>query len=87
MEITLKYSSDGPNGDYEITKAKTAINAEVYKDAFEEVWDRCFRPNNKHGYPGGNEHILNKESSYEVIEALIKIYQQINTDMQNSLSD
>ncbi len=87
MKVTLEFSDEGDFGAEEMRNARLAMNAQLYKDAFEEVWDKCFRPNNKHGYPGSETDLLNKDSSYEVVEKLIEIYQEINNDLQIAMSE
>ena len=86
MKVILEFSDEGEYGMEEMRMAKVAMNAEVYKNAFEDIWDKCFRPNNKHGYPD-NDSILNKESSYDVIEALIEKFQEVNNQMLDSLAE
>jgi len=42
-----------------------------------EIWERCFRPNRKQSY---NNKLLNKDSSFEIIEAIAEIYQEVIND-------
>ena len=86
MKVILEFSDEGECGMEEMRMARVAMNAEIYKNAFEEIWEQCFRPNNKHGYPG-NDSILNKESSYDVIEALIEKFQEVNNGMLADLAE
>ena len=86
MKVILEFSDEGEYGTEDMRMARVAMNAEVYKNAFEEIWEQCFRPNNKHGYPG-KDSILNKESSYDVIEALIEKFQEVNNQMLDSLAE
>lgn len=59
--------------------ASTFLNAYNYKDALEDIWQQCFRPNNKHGYP---EEELNAELAYRVIEILSEKYLMILSDRE-----
>ena len=86
MKVILEFSDEGEYGTEDMRMARVAMNAEVYKNAFEEIWEQCFRPNNKHGHPG-KDSILNKESSYDVIEALIEKFQEVNNQMLDSLAE
>jgi hypothetical protein len=54
-------------------EAEILLKASDYKFAIDEIWERCFRPNNKHGY---NDPVLDSEEAYEVIEKLIDRYHQ-----------
>ena len=65
-KITLEFT--------DIEQAQHAINGVKYSLALDDIWEKVFRPNNKHSY--GNK-ILDKEESYEVIEELMKIYQEV----------
>ncbi len=65
-------------------EAKLALNAYHYKRAMEDVWERMLRPNNKHGY---GDELLDKDESYEIIEKLIKIYQEINRELLDDLAE
>ena len=53
----------------------SALNGWKYKAAFEEVWQKLFRPRHKHGY------------SNQVIERLLTPDQTLNTDCCNELMD
>ena len=78
MKVKLEFDEN------ERQEALEAMNAWKYKYAFSSVWDRVFRPNNKHGY---NNELLDKESSYEVIEELMKIYQEVNQELIDELGE
>jgi len=67
MKVKLEFDDD------EQEEARTAFQGAMYQTALHGVWEKCFRPNNKHGY--GNK-LLDSEESYEVIEELIKLFQE-----------
>ena len=79
MKITVEFDDSNENGEFEMRRASDALNGTVYRQGHDEVWEKCFRPNNKHGY---NNDILDKESSYPVIEELIKLYQETQNNME-----
>jgi len=54
-----------------------ALNGTKNAAKLEDIWEECFRKNNKHGY--GNP-ILDSDEAYEVIEALKEIYLEIVND-------
>ena len=58
-------------------EAKIAMNGTNYLVALEEVWERVFRPNFKHGY---SNEILDNKDAYPVIEELSKIFNEILED-------
>ena len=68
-KITIEYDN--------VEDADLALNAWKYKDAIDEIWERCFRPNNKHGY---NDELLDSEQAYDIIEVLAKMYVDIIKD-------
>ena len=51
-----------------------AANGAKYKYTLDDVWERVFRPNNKHGY---NDELLDSEEAYDIIEKLIAIYLEV----------
>ncbi len=74
MEVTLKFN------DEEMEEAMVAMKAQKYKDCIDEIWERCFRPNHKHGY--GNE-LLDASEASGVIDKLAKIYNYTCEEMLN----
>jgi len=68
IKTILKFNEE------EINEAKMAMHSANYYMIITEIWERLFRGNNKHGY---HSDLLNKESSYEVIEELSKMYRDI----------
>jgi len=69
-KITIEYDN--------VEDADLALNAWKYKEAVEEIWEKCFRKNNKHGY---NDELLDSEQAYEVIEKIAEIYLDITRDL------
>jgi len=55
-------------------EARLALRIRDFVSFNDEVWQKVWRPNNKWGY---NTELLNKEESYEVIEELMKIYNDL----------
>lgn len=71
MKVTLEFDDD------EREEADMAFNGAKAHYKLEEIWQKCFRPNNKHGY--GNK-ILDTDAAYEIIEELIKLHEYATLD-------
>ena len=54
-----------------------AVNGTKYKIQIDEIWERLFRPSYKHGY---DNELLNKGESYQVIDTLARMYQEITQE-------
>ncbi|MDB2447227.1 hypothetical protein N9W79_01240 [bacterium] len=65
-------------------EAKVAMDGWKYKFTIEEVWEKVFRPNFKHGY---NDETLDNDLAYKVIERLSEIYSQAIEDRNIDLYD
>ena len=76
MKVILEFNVPQEREEYEC-----AFNGSIYKDQLEEVWQQCFRPSMKHGYP--DRHIQDLidgehgEAILDVIEMLGNIYGNI----------
>ena len=53
------------------------INGPKYKMIIDDIWSRCFRPNNKHGY---DDKLLDAELSHDVICGIADIYNDVLED-------
>lgn len=71
MKAILEFDLDEPE---DRSSHKLAVHAEEMRWALDEIWDKVFRPNNKHGY---NNKVLDSEEAYHVIEALLDRYQAV----------
>jgi len=69
-KITIEYDN--------VEDADTALKGWQYKEAIEEIWNKCFRPNNKYSY---NDELLDSEQAYEIIEKIAQIYWDIVRDL------
>lgn len=59
-----------------------------YKEAFEEVWQKLFRPRHKHGYNVKNiSDILDEETedgpANKLMDELEKLYHEIQRDLED----
>ena len=63
----------------DMNEADQLMKAAIYRQAIDEVWTRCFRPNNKHGY---DNTVLDKIGANDIIEALAEIYRDIIEEME-----
>lgn len=68
--MKIKFEFD----DHEKEQAQDAFNGTQYKETLNEIWEKLFRPNNKHGY---GDEILDAEHAYLVIERLAEKYSDI----------
>jgi len=77
-----------------VDDARVYANAFRYKDAFEEVWMKLFRPRLKHGYNSKKiNDLLERNGSedkdgdfsspcHELMDELEKLYHEIREDIQ-----
>ncbi len=81
MKATLEFDLDIPE-DREAHKR--AVDADEMRWALDDIWDKVFRPNNKHGFSHPNLKETDDEVAdnirYEAIEALIEIYGEVLDD-------
>lgn len=61
---------------------KHACNGFMYKETIDEIWNKCFRKNNKNGY--GNK-LLDSEQAYDIIDEIAKIYLEIIEEKEISI--
>jgi hypothetical protein len=52
------------------------------EEQLDDIWEYCFRPNNKHGYSGRLQELIdtNPDLCYDVIEELISRYNSVMED-------
>ena len=62
-----------------------AVRGHLYKIALDDVWNKCFRPAFKHGYPEPHE-VLNEVPS-EVIYKVADIYREIMNDLRDRICE
>jgi len=72
MKATLRF--DLPEEEYEHQAALDGVSSKMI---ISEIWEKVFRPNRKGPY--GNA-ILDTEEANDVIEELIKIYNELMVD-------
>lgn len=76
----IKFDEKGPKYIIE-TYSKAEMNyflkADDYKYVIDEIWQKCFKPNNKHGY---GDELLDDKKSYDIIEKLADLYREILND-------
>lgn len=77
-QATLYFNTEDPYVEEDL---HICLNGHRYKNCLDEVWNKVFRPNRKHGY--GND-ALDNDQAYDVIEKLIEIYQEV---LKDSLGD
>jgi len=75
VKAILEFNVDGEQEEFQ-----DAVNGWRNKAIVDEIWQRCFRGNNKHGY---NHDVLNSAAAYDVIEKLAEIYQDILSEYRN----
>ena len=57
-----------------VEEANLSLRAPELQDKLDQIWEECFRKNNKHGY---NDELLDSEEAYDIIERLSQIYLDI----------
>ena len=71
MKATLEFNID----DYDDKDMyNCAVKGQHYRDQIEEIYQRVFRPNRKHGY---DNPILDDDKAYDIIEELFQLYQSV----------
>ena len=77
MRATLEFDLDDP---FDLEEHNMALNGSKYKGQIDDIWNMCFRPANKHGYPDkGINDLLEKlgDDGYKLIDKLGELYQDI----------
>lgn len=79
MKVEMKFDLENEDDLYTY---ENMLNANEMKRKHDEIWDKVFRPLNKHGYHGKLQELIDKDPDlcYDVIEELIKIYQRVMED-------
>jgi len=83
MEIKIKLDTQSDTYYEDIDELNSMIKASAYKDALDTVWQDCFRPFWKHGYPNNRINQLIEQDSItneelcEIIEYLGNEYADI----------
>jgi hypothetical protein len=79
MKATLEFDLDNED---DLRSYKLANKAEEMAEQLDDIWECCFRPNNKHGYTGRLQELIdtNPELCYDVIEELVSRYTSIMED-------
>jgi hypothetical protein len=75
-KITLEFDLETEQEMYE-----AALNGSSYKEQIEQIWQHCFRPLRKHGYPDKELEALCEDDKVEkAIEMIIEIYFKVLKD-------
>jgi len=79
MKATIEFDLDNED---DLRRYNLMNDAEKMEEQLEEIWLYCFRPNNKHGYSGKLQELIdtNPDLCYDVIEELISRYNSIMED-------
>jgi len=79
MKATIEFDLDNED---DLRKYDLMKDAEKMEKQLDDIWFYCFRPNNKHGYTGRLQELIdtNPDLCYDVIEELISRYNSIMED-------
>ena len=76
MKATIEFDLDNED---DLRRYNLMNDAEKMVEQLDDIWECCFRPNNKHGYSGKLQELIdtNPDLCYDVIEELISRYNSI----------
>lgn len=76
MKATIEFDLDNED---DIRRYNLMNDAEKMVEQLDDIWECCFRGNNKHGYTGKLQELIdtNPDLCYDVIEELISRYNSI----------
>jgi len=79
MKATIEFDLDNED---DLRRYNLMNDAEKMVEQLDDIWEYCFRPNNKHGYSGKLQELIdtNPDLCYDVIEELISRYNSIMED-------
>ena len=79
MKATIEFDLENEN---DLRRYNLMNDAEKMEEQLDDIWNYCFRPNNKHGYSGKLQELIdtNPDLCYDVIEELISRYNSIMED-------
>ena len=79
MKATIEFDLDNED---DLRRYNLMNDAEKMEEQLDDIWEYCFRPNNKHGYSGRLQELIdtNPDLCYDVIEELISRYNSIMED-------
>ena len=79
MKATIEFDLDNED---DLRRYNLMNDAEKMVEQLDDIWEYCFRPNNKHGYSGKLQELIdtNPYLCYDVIEELISRYNSIMED-------
>ena len=79
MKATIEFNLDNED---DLRRYNLMNDAEKMVEQLDDIWNYCFRPNNKHGYTGKLQELIdtNPDLCYDVIEELISRYNSIMED-------
>jgi hypothetical protein len=79
MKATIEFDLDNED---DLRRYNLMNDAEKMAEQLDDIWEYCFRPNNKHGYSGRLQELIdtNPDLCYDVIEELISRYNSVMED-------
>ena len=88
MKIRIELDTDSDTLYEDRAEALVMLKAEYYKNALEEVWQRCFRPFWKHGFSGElaeltEKDLITHDELTRVIDLIGERYQVICDEVNN----